>query len=238
MARFPTTHWGCLAEAADPGLPGADAAVAEICRSYWYPIYSYIRARGHSAAEAADLTQDYFVRLLEGRLLGAADRRKGRFRDLLRTDCGFFLADRNDRLWARKRGGGVGNLALDITAADRRYRLGPCDRLDPDRLFDRAWALDVVNQALDRLAREEIEAGRAKAFEHFREILEGEGRAVSYRTLAERLGSTAIAIEGAVRRLRKRYRVALRATVAETLDHPTEADVADEIQELFAALAR
>jgi len=237
MARFPTTHWGCLAEAADPALPGADAAVAEICRSYWYPIYSYIRARGHSAAEAADLTQDYFVRLLEGRLLGAADRRKGRFRNLLRTDCGFFLADRNDHRWARKRGRGISKLALDSSAADRRYRLGPCDRLGPERLFDRAWALDVVKQALDRLARDEIEAGRAQAFEHFREILEGDGRGVSYRTLAERLGSTEIAIEGAVRRLRKRYRIALRSTVAETLDHPTEADVDDEIHELFAALA-
>ncbi len=238
MAQFPTTQWGCLAAAADPALPGADAAVAEICRCYWYPIHSYIRARGQSAEEAADLTQDYFVRLLQGRLLEAADRRKGRFRNLLRTDCAYFLADQIDRQWTHKRGGGVGELSFDTVAADRRYRLGPSDRLDPEDVFDRAWALDVLNRALVRLAREETEAGRGAAFEHLRAILIGEAPAVSYRALADRLVTTESAIDGALRRLRKRFRAALRATVAETLDRPGETDVDDEIRDLFVALGR
>lgn len=236
MAQFPTTHWGCVATAADPALPGADAAVAEICRIYWYPIYSFIRARGHSAEAAADLTQDYFVRLLEGRLLSAADRRKGRFRSLLRTDCGFFLADQNDRRQTRKRGGGRGELSLDADAADQRFRLGPSDEVDPAVLFDRAWALDVLKRALDQLARSEAEAGRGEAFVHLREILSGEQPAVSYRILAGRLGITESAVDGALRRVRARFRAALRATVAATLDDPTEAEVDEEIRDLFKAL--
>jgi RNA polymerase sigma-70 factor (ECF subfamily) len=238
MARFPTTQWSCVAEASDRALPGADAALAEICRGYWYPIYSLIRSRGYSADEAADLTQEYFTRLLEGRLLAAADYRRGRFRTLLRTDCGYFLADQLERRRALKRGGGVREFSLDAVAANHRYHLEPSHRLGPEHLFDRAWALDVLSRALARLGREETEAGRGAAFEQFRPILVDGPRSISYATLAQRLGMSESAIEGAVRRLRGRYRVTLRATVAETFDDATEADVDDEIRNLFAALSR
>jgi RNA polymerase sigma-70 factor (ECF subfamily) len=107
MTRFPTTQWHHVAAAADPAAPGAGAAPAELCRHYWYPVYAFIRSRGHSAHEAEDLTQEYFARLLDGRPLAAADRRRGRFRALVRTDCGNFLADHRDRRSARKRGGGA-----------------------------------------------------------------------------------------------------------------------------------
>jgi RNA polymerase sigma-70 factor (ECF subfamily) len=238
MGCFPTTQWGCIAEARDRESSGADAAISEICESYWYPIYSFIRSRGHSADEAADLTQEYFARLLEGRLLAAAMRGKGRFRTLLRTDCGFFLADQRDRQRRRKRGGGLRVTSLDTAAAGQRYDLEPFDRLEPEHLFDRAWALDVLSRALQRLAREETEAGRGGAFEHFRQALIDGPRSVSHAVLADRLGSSESAVEGALRRLRKRYRLALRSTVAETLDGPTESDVDDEIRDLFVALSR
>jgi DNA-directed RNA polymerase specialized sigma24 family protein len=238
MAIFPTTQWSCIAEASDPDSPGAHAALAELCRSYWYPIYSLIRSRGHPPDEAADLTQDYFGRLLGGGLLRTADRRKGRFRSLLRTDCGYFLADQRDRRRARKRGGGRERLPLDIADAERRYRLEPSDRLGPEPLFDRAWALDLLGRALDRLAREEATAGRGTTFERLRVVLTDGPRVVPYAAIAERLGTTEGAVEAAVRRLRGRYRVALRAEVAATLDDPSEAQVDDEIRDLFVALGR
>ncbi len=238
MARFPTTRWGSVAEAADPARPGAGDALAEICRRYWYPVYSFIRSRGHSADEAADLTQDYFARLLEGRLLAEADSRKGRFRTLLRTDCGYFLSDQRDRRRAHKRGGSAEPLPLDVEDAERRYRLDPPGGRDPASLFDRAWALEMLGRALDRLGREEAEAGRAAAFERLRAVLTDGPRAVPYAALAEGLGTTVSAIQSAVQRLRRRYRLALRAEVAATLGGPSEADVDDEILALFEILGR
>lgn len=238
MGYFPTTQWGCIAEARDRASSTADDAIAEICKNYWYPIYLFVRSRGHSADESADLTQEYFARLLEGRLFAIAAPDKGRFRTLLRTDCGYFLSDQWDRRRRRKRGGGVQVSSLDVAAADDRYDREPSDRLEPEHLFDRAWALDVLSRALQRLAREETEAGRGVAFEHLREALVDGSRSVSYTVLAQRLERTESAIEGALRRLRKRYRLALRATVAETLDSPTEADVDEEIRDLFLALSR
>jgi DNA-directed RNA polymerase specialized sigma24 family protein len=238
LVPFPTTQWGCVAEAGAPDSPGARDALSNLCQCYWYPIYSFVRSRGYPPDEAADLTQEYFGRLLEGRLLGAADRRKGRFRNLLRTDCGYFLADQRDRRRARKRGGDRDRLSLDadIDDAERRYRLEPCDRLDPERLFDRAWALDLLGRALDRLAAAESGAGRGAAFERLRVVLTDGPRVVPYATLAADLGTTEGAVEIAVRRLRGRYRAALRTEVAATLGDPSEAEVDDEIRDLFVAL--
>ncbi|HEX8204111.1 MAG TPA: hypothetical protein VF590_26780 [Isosphaeraceae bacterium] len=238
MMPFPTTEWGCVAEAGDPDSPGARDALAVLCQGYWYPIYSFVRSRGYPPYEAADLTQEYFGRLLEGRLLGAADRRKGRFRNLLRTDCGYFLADQRDRRRARKRGGDRPWLSLDAEEAERRFGLELCDRIAPERLFDRAWALDLLGRALDRVAEAESAAGRGAAFERLRVVLTDGPRVVPYARLAADLGTTAEAVEIAVRRLRGRYRAALRAEVAATLGDPSEAEVDDEIRDLFVALGR
>jgi len=236
MALFPTTSWNCVAEAGDRESPGADAALAEICRGYWFPVYSFIRSRGHTADEAADLTQEYFARLLQSRLLAAADSRKGRFRTLLRADCDYFLADQRDRRLAGKRGGSRVQFSLDIHDADRRYRLEPSDGLDPALLFDRAWVLEMLVRALDRLAREEASAGRGATFERLKGVLTEDRRVVPYSVLAEELGTTPIAIQSAVQRLRRHYRQVLRAEVATTLDDPSESEVDDEIRSLFAVL--
>jgi DNA-directed RNA polymerase specialized sigma24 family protein len=235
-ARFPTTHWSRVVTAGDPAAPGAKEALADLCAAYWYPLYAFIRRQGQPPEAAADLTQDYFARLLEKGVLAAADRHKGRFRAFLRTDCGFFLADAYDRLAAQKRGGGRALLSIDEAGAEGRYRLEPTDLLTPDRLFDRAWALTLLERVFERLRRESADAGRRESFERLAVVLTDGPRSVSYAVLADELGMTVAAVESAVRRLRGRYRDLLRAEIAATLDDPSDAAVAGEIQWLFVAL--
>lgn len=235
--RFPTTRWEQIDAAARDRTASGGSFLA-ICRAYWYPIYAFIRSRGHQPEDAADLTQAYFTRLIEGRLLERADRERGRFRTLLRTDCRHFLADIGDRARAAKRGGGKVPLSLDAAAAEQRYHLEPAVGYDPEQLFDRAWALDVLARAMSRLEREEHEAGRGEAFEVLSGVLAGPSTDAPYAALAESLGTTAVAVEAAVRRLRGRYRRALRATIAETRLIPTEDEIDEEIEDLFAALRR
>jgi RNA polymerase sigma-70 factor (ECF subfamily) len=237
-ASFPTTRWSRVVAAADPEAPEARSALGALCEAYWYPIYAFIRRHGHGPVDALDLTQDYFVRLLGSGLLAAADRGRGRFRSFLRTDCAYFLADERDRRLALKRGGGRRPLSIDAAGAEGRYRLEPADPLTPDRLFDRAWALALVERAMELLAREQADAGRGAAFEQLRVVLTDGPRTISYATLAERLGTTEAAIQQAIRRLRRRYRDILRAEIASTLDDPTEEAIGLEIRDLFAALSR
>jgi RNA polymerase sigma-70 factor (ECF subfamily) len=235
-ARFPTTHWGRVVAAGDPAAPGTREALAELYAAYWYPLYAFIRRQGQAPEAAADLTQDYFARLIEQGVLAIADRRKGRFRAFLRTDCGFFLADARDRQAARKRGGDAVVLLIDVTGAEGRYRLEPADPLTPERLFDRAWALTLLERVHDRLRREAAAAGRAEAFERLAVLLTDGPRSVPHATLAAQLGTTVAAVESAARRLRGRFRDLLRGEIAATLDDPSDAEVDDEIRALFAAL--
>jgi RNA polymerase sigma-70 factor (ECF subfamily) len=223
--------------AGDPAEPGARQALEELCRAYWYPLYAFIRRKGHDPDRAADLTQEYFARLLGSDLLARADRARGRFRAFLRTDCGFFLADQRDRRHALKRGGGRPTVSFDTLDAECRYRAEPADDgLTPDRLFDRAWALTLLESVLDQLAVEYAAAGRGAWFDRLRVVLaEGPG-AVPYAELAAQLETTEAAVQQAVHRLRRRYRAALRDRIAGTLDDPDEDAIADEVRALFAAL--
>ena len=145
MIAFPTTQWDSVADAADAGSPHSHAALAELCRDFWYPVYALIRSHGCAPEETADLTQDFFGRLMEGPLLKVADPSKGRFRDLLRKDCRFFLSDCRDRGRALKREEASPQLSLDVDDAERRYGLEPSDHLDPERRFERAWAIDLLS---------------------------------------------------------------------------------------------
>jgi DNA-directed RNA polymerase specialized sigma24 family protein len=237
-SAFPATHWTCIVTARETGTPEGRAALAELCKAYWYPVYALMRRRGHPASDAADLTQDYFTRLIQGGLLRAANRDKGRFRAFLRSDCRFFLADLRDRDRARKRGGGVVWFAIDAEGAEARLGLEASDEMDPDRLFDRAWALSLLDRAFDGLERDEAGAGRGAAFEHLKVFLTEGSRAVPYAEIAEVLGTTAIAVQSSVARLRLRYRSLLRAEVAGTLAEPIEAEIDEEIRALYLALAR
>jgi RNA polymerase sigma-70 factor (ECF subfamily) len=237
-AGFPTTCWSRVARAGDPGGPEARAALVELCEAYWYPIYAFIRRGGADAETALDRTQDYFARLLEGPVLAAADRSKGRFRSFLRADIAFFLAHARERAAAQKRGGGAAVLSIDARDAEGRYLREPADNaLTPDRLYDRAWAIGLLDVVLARLAREAAEAGQAGRFEVLQATLGGGRSAVSYAELAARLGTTEAAVQAAASRLRKRYRALLREQIAATLDDPTDAAVDAEIRDLFAALA-
>ena len=159
-ARFPTTCWSRVARAADPVNPEARAALAELCASYWYPIYALVRRKGHGPDDALDLTQEYFARLLEKGVLAAADPGKGRFRAFLRTDCGFFLADARDRRGRLKRGGGAVVLSIDAAGAEGRYHVEPAGGLTPEQLFDRAWAMAMLDRTLALLADEYARTGR------------------------------------------------------------------------------
>lgn len=237
-AAFPVTPWSWIVAARQTQTPEGRDALAELCRAYWYPVYGLIRRRGYAPADAADLTQDYFARLLSGRLLAEAQPGKGRFRAFLQTDCRFFLADERDRRRTIKRGGAVSWIPLDADAAEARLSRESGEGGNPEQLFDRAWALALLDRAFERLQREEAEAGRGEAFAQLRTVLVDGPRSVPYEQIAEALGTTVTAARSAAARLRGRYRAVLRAEIAVTLDEPSEADIDEELAELRAALAR
>jgi RNA polymerase sigma factor (sigma-70 family) len=234
--RFPTTHWSRVAHAVNPPAPEAHTALAELCRSYWYPIYAFIRREGHDPVDALDLTQEYFTRLLETGVLAAADHRQGRFRAFLRTDCSFFLSHHHEQGRALKRGGGRAELPIDARDAEGRYLREPADAVTPEHLFDRTWALNLLEDVLKRLAGEYAQAGRADPFEVLQDALGMAARYAPYAALAARLGTTEAAVQQAVQRLRKRYKALLREQIAATLDNPDEKAIDDEIRDLFKAL--
>jgi DNA-directed RNA polymerase specialized sigma24 family protein len=231
--QFPLTHWSLVIEAGSPGSPQARAALAELCSVYWYPIYAFIRRKGNGPDQALDLTQGFFARLLEKGILAAAEPGKGRFRAFLRTDCQHFLIGQFRRMTARC--GGNPTVSIDAHWAEDRYAFEPADTLTPDRLFDRAWAMTLLDQVLDLQAREYAAKGRCELFDHLKIVLtQGKG-AASAATLAAALGKTEEAVNMAVHRLRKRYREILEERIAATINDPSEME--DEIRSLFAAVA-
>jgi RNA polymerase sigma factor (sigma-70 family) len=233
-AHFPSTHWSRVVAAGDPDAPQAREALSTLCTAYWYPLYAYIRRRGHDPEGARDLTQDFFARILEKGLLAEADPGRGRFRSFLRTVCAHYLANRRDRENAQKRGGGRPVLPIDATDAEGRYAREPSHDLTAERIFDRSWALTLLGRVFDGLRREYDDAGRGATFEELRVVLTDGPKSASYAEIAARLGSTEGAVRVAVHRLRRRYGFLLRQEIAATLDDSAQVD--DEIHALFAAL--
>jgi DNA-directed RNA polymerase specialized sigma24 family protein len=220
--------------AADLATPDARSALAELCAAYWYPIYAFVRRKGNDAEESLDLTQSYLQRLLEKGVLAAADRSKGRFRSFLRTDCEHFLINGYRHENALERGGGVALLPIDARNAEGRYVFEPADSMTPDKLFDRAWAVDLLDGVLELLAEKYAESGRSNLFAHLKVVLtEGKG-AVPAATLAKRLKKSVEAVNTAVHRLRQDYRAILQEQIAATLEDPAEVD--EEIRDLFEAI--
>lgn len=226
---FATTRWSLVAAAARPEAAGA---LADLCRLYWYPVYAYVRRRGHGADEAEDLTQAFFARLLEKGALGAATPARGRFRNFLLASCQHFLAHERERAGALKRGGGR-VVSLDLSGADGRYRREPAGGEGPERLFERRWAMELLGRALARLRGEYEAGGKGRVFGALKGQLSGE--AAGMAALAEVLGMTVSAVKTAAHRLRKRYGELLREEVRETVE--TEAEVEEEVRALFRALA-
>ncbi len=231
---FATTRWSLVLAARGPASPEARAALADLCQTYWFPLYAFIRRHGRDATAAEDLTQEFFARLLEKGWIGQADRAKGRFRTFLLTACQHFLANERDRERAGKRGGGRAPLPIDFRAAEDRYAREPFHELTPDRLFERRWALALLDEALASLRAEYRAAGKEQLFERLKGHLGGAGEAAPHAAVAAELGLTEGAVKVAAHRLRQRYRSRLRALIAQTVPDPAEVD--DEIRHLFAAL--
>jgi RNA polymerase sigma-70 factor (ECF subfamily) len=209
-------------------------ALASLCQAYWYPIYAYIRHRGHTPEQAQDLTQDFFAFILERDLIAMADPTRGRFRSFLRTVCARQIADHRDRQNAAKRGGGRSPFSIDPYDAERRYAHEPAHELTPDRIFDRNWALTLLSRVVERLRREYDNAGRSDRFEELLTILTRDPVSGSYSDVARRLGTTEGNVRVAVHRLRRRYGLLLHEEIAATVVDETEID--DEIRALFSAL--
>ena len=224
-----------MVAAAGQPAPQADQALAELCRTYWYPLYAYVRRRGYGKQDAEDLTQGFFARFLERNYLDGLSSEKGRFRAFLLAALKHFLANEWDRARRLKRGGGEAPLSLDWQSADTRYQVDPADQLSPDRLYDRAWAVTLLERVILRLRDENVAEGKATLFEELKPCLMVGKKAIPYPRAAATLGLTEGAVRVAVHRLRRRYRELLRAEIAETLSDPGQVD--EEMRTLLGAFA-
>jgi RNA polymerase sigma-70 factor (ECF subfamily) len=231
-AGFLTTHWSVVLAAGDRDDPASRAALASLCRSYWYPLYAFVRRRGANAEDARDLTQGFFARLIEKRDLAALAPERGRFRAFLLAALKHYLANEHERASAQKRGGGSAPLSIELAAADSKWRIDPGHALTPERLFEKSWALALLEHTLDGLRAEYETAGKAELFAALKPQLEGSG--APYAELAQRLGTTEGALKVAAHRLRRRYRERLRAEIGRTVGRPEE--VEGEIGDLFRIL--
>jgi RNA polymerase sigma factor (sigma-70 family) len=229
---FATTRWSVVIAAAG-GDPGALAALGELCGRYWYPIYAFVRRQGHSPHDAQDLTQEFFARLIEKDWLADVAQERGRFRSWLLASMRHFLANEWSRARAQKRGGGEPVVSLDETDAEGRYLHEPADVADATQLFERRWALTLLDDVLARLESEMIAAGKGDHFSAMKAALTG--GLVAFPDVARQLSMSEGAVRVAVHRLRERYRLLLRAAVADTVE--TAAEVEAELQHLFAALS-
>ena len=231
--RFSTTHWSLVLSAGDAATPESRAALGALCEVYWYPVYAYVRRRGYSVEDARDLTQAFFARLLEKNDLRAADPARGRFRSFLLTAVRHFLSNQRDWQSALKRGGGQPTLQLDFASGEERYIREPSDQLDPERIFERRWAMEVLESALRRLEADCARTGDTRQFEILKPCLTDNTSDVSYAAIGATLGMSEGAVGVAVHRLRRRFGVALRQEVAQIVSEPL---VDDELRCLLRAL--
>ena len=235
--EFATTHWSLVVAARPDEVSATRArqALEELCRAYWYPLYAFVRQRGHSADDAQDLTQAFFARIIETGGFASADPTRGRFRSYLLGALKHFLANEWHKARTQKRGGHVNVVEWDALDPEARYASGGEPADDPDHLFDREWALETVAGALQTLRDEMAKAGRSDLFDALKGSLTGEGEAPRDE-IAARLGMSAGAVKVAVHRLRRRYRELLRDAVAETVSNETDLD--DEMRYLVAVLRK
>jgi DNA-directed RNA polymerase specialized sigma24 family protein len=234
-AEFAATHWSVVLSARNDSPDEAHAALATLCATYWYPLYAYVRRLGFSSDDAHDLTQAFFAQVIEKHALARADPSKGRFRSFLLACMKHFIANERDRAQARRRGGGRRIISIDAEHAERRYLQEPADLLTPERLFERRWALTLLERALERVRRAYAAGGRGEQFDRLKIYLTGEDDAPSYADAARALGSSEDAAKAAVHRLRRRYRKELRQEIAQTVADPGSID--EEIKELLEALS-
>jgi RNA polymerase sigma-70 factor (ECF subfamily) len=233
---FQTTRWSLVRRAGSADDAEARAALAALCAAYWYPLYAFIRRSGAGPHEAEDLTQGFFARLLEKATLATADPARGKLRTFLLTCVRHFLSDEHDRARAQKRGAAL-LTSFDASDAEQRYAAEPADDLSPDRLFQRRWAVAVLDQALRLLGEEQAAAGKAELFAALRPFLGfGPQSAKRYDELAPALGVPIGTLKNHVFRLRERWRELLFEQVAATLDNPTPEEIKAELSELLGGV--
>jgi RNA polymerase sigma-70 factor (ECF subfamily) len=232
---FATTRWTVVLAAGHASAPQASVALEELCQTYWYPLYVYVRRQVNSREDAEDLTQAFFARFLEKNYLAGLQHEKGKFRAFLLAALKHFLANEWDRARSQKRGGGIVRLSLDLHSADTRFQTSVADHLSPDRLYDRAWAITLLERVISRLRAENVVDGRGQQFESLKPFLSVGRGEIPYSATAKLLGLSEGAIRVQVHRLRQRYRALLREEISQTLSDPTKAD--EEMQSLFAAFS-
>ncbi len=231
---FATTHWSVVLQAGQTDSPDAPEALEALCRTYWYPLYVYVRRQGQSPHDAQDLTQEFFARLLEKKHLRLADPERGKFRAFLLKSLKHFLVNEWEKARAQKRGGGQGFIHLDAEIAESRYAAEPVQPLTLDQLYEKRWAVTLIEAVLGRLRESYAADCRLPVFEALKPFIWGDQAAPSYAKVAQQLGLTEGAIKVAVHRLRGRYRELLRAEIGETVATPGEVD--EELQHLIAVL--
>lgn len=210
-------------------------ALEELCRNYWFPLYAFVRSRGQSPHDAEDVVQGFLADLLSRGDLANLDPSKGRFRSFLRAACEHYLANQRDHDRAAKRGGEVKIVCIDRLDAESRFRREHATQVTPERIFERQWALTLLERVMERLEAESVQAGKAELFALLRPVLQGDALAPSYPAIASELGMNDGAVRVAAHRLRVRYRERLREEVGRTTADPSAVDA--EIAELLAALA-
>jgi RNA polymerase sigma-70 factor (ECF subfamily) len=230
---FATTHWTVVLAAGRSSSREAEVALEELCRTYWYPLYVFVRRQTPTREDAEDLTQAFFARFLEKNYLEKLDSEKGRFRAFLLASLKHFLANEWDKANRLKRGGGQANLSLDWQSADTRYQIDPADNLSPDKLYDRAWAVTLLERVIARLGEESAAEGKSQLFEELKPYLMVGKSAIPYAQAANALAMNESAVRVAVHRLRKRYRELLRLEIGQTLSDPAQSD--EEMNTLFSA---
>lgn len=232
---FPTTHWSVVLSAKGGLLPNAEAALERLCRSYWYPLYAYVRRQGRSVEEAQDLTQEFFKRLLQKDYLGHPDPTRGRFRTFLLTALKRFLVNDWAKAHAVKRGEGRPVISLNQPETESRFLAEPADPSTPEKAFEKRWALTVLEHVLERLREEFTASGKTERFERLKVLLWGEKGSPPYARVAGELGLSEGALKVAVHRMRERFRELLRAEVANTVSSPGEID--DELRHLISVIS-
>lgn len=231
---FASTHWSVVLAAGQGNDARALAALEVLCRTYWYPLYAFLRRRGQQPADAEDLVQGFLEHVLERKFIQDAHPHKGRFRSYLLASLNHYVADAADRAGRMKRGAGQPHFSLDAVEAERRYALEPVDPADPQSLFERRWALTLLDAVLYRLEAEAAESGRAELFRRVKDALLGDRSGMAYAQLAPQLGMSEAALTMTVQRLRRRYRELVREEIAHTVSSPGE--VEEEIRHLFRVL--
>ncbi|MHC1765346.1 MAG: RNA polymerase sigma factor [Verrucomicrobiia bacterium] len=232
---FATTHWSAVVAAGDAQSPRASKALEELCQAYWYPLYAYVRRQGHNPEDAQDLTQGFFARLVAKDYLSVVRPERGKFRWFLLSAINCFLENERQRALTEKRGGGAFHVPFDGERAEDRYRLEAADHLTPAKLYDRAWAVDLIEAANRSLEEECTLEGKAELFKQLKVCLSGDQPHLTYSELGARLRMTEGAVKVAVHRLRQRYREVLRERIAQTVTTRTEVD--EELRDLLAAFS-